>query len=500
MHRYINDKLQEFERYIYNKKVAIIGLGVSNLPLLDYFADKGAHVTVFDKRQIDDIDKSILDKITSHCIKFSFGEHNLINLVGFDIIFRSPTCRPDTPELKAESLRGAIVTSEIEMVVELCPGKVIGVTGSDGKTTTTSLIYEIIKEKGYDCYLGGNIGIPLFTKIKDMTPETIVVLELSSFQLMDMQTCPEISVVTNVSPNHLDIHKSYEEYIECKKNIFKEQSEKGLVVLNFDNNVTRYFASEANGKVIFFSSKNKLDNGIIYDNGVIKSCIDGVRRHIITIDDAISIYGIHNYENICAAVAATSSLVEPAIQSRAIAKFKGVEHRLEYVKTINGVRWYNDSIGTSPTRTIAGLNSFDGKRVVLIAGGYDKNLDYQPIGKPIVEKTSALILIGNTADKIEKAVKDELEKQNDNYINSNANLAKLFKPKTLPIYRCNTLEECVDTANQLAKDGEVVLFSPASASFDMYKNFAERGEKFKELVHSHGCVPNCANRTMGDRS
>ena len=171
--------------------------------------------TVFDKRTIDEIDKTILDKITSRCIHFSFGEHYLVNLVGFDIIFRSPTCRPDTPELKAESIRGAVVTSEIEMVVELCPGKVIGVTGSDGKTTTTSLIYEIVKEKGYDCYLGGNIGIPLFTKIKDMTPETIVVLELSSFQLMDMQTCPEISVVTNVSPNHLDIHKSYEEYIEC---------------------------------------------------------------------------------------------------------------------------------------------------------------------------------------------------------------------------------------------------------------------------------------------
>lgn len=361
MAKYINEKLQEFERYIRNKKVAIIGLGVSNLPLLDYFSDKGADVTVFDKRTIDEIDKTILDKITSRCIHFSFGEHYLVNLVGFDIIFRSPTCRPDTPELKAESIRGAVVTSEIEMVVELCPGKVIGVTGSDGKTTTTSLIYEIVKEKGYDCYLGGNIGIPLFTKIKDMTPETIVVLELSSFQLMDMQTCPEISVVTNVSPNHLDIHKSYEEYIECKKKIFKNQTEKGIVVLNYDNDVTRYFASEANGKVIFFSRKNRLDNGVIYDNGVIKSCEDGVRRHIITIDDAVSLRGMHNYENMCAAIAATSTLVEPSIQARAITKFKGVEHRLEYVRTINGVKWYNDSIGTSPTRTIAGLNAFDKK-------------------------------------------------------------------------------------------------------------------------------------------
>lgn len=472
MAKYINEKLQEFERYIRNKKVAIIGLGVSNLPLLDYFSDKGADVTVFDKRTIDEIDKTILDKITSRCIHFSFGEHYLINLVGFDIIFRSPTCRPDTPELKAEILRGAIVTSEIEMVVELCPGKVIGITGSDGKTTTTSLIYEILKEKGYDCYLGGNIGIPLFTKIKDMTPETIVILELSSFQLMDMQTCPEISVVTNVSPNHLDVHKSYEEYIECKKKIFKNQTEKGIVVLNYDNDVTRYFASEANGKVIFFSRKNKLDNGVIYDNGVIKSCEDGVRRHIITIDDAVSLRGMHNYENMCAAIAATSTLVEPSIQARAITKFKGVEHRLEYVRTINGVKWYNDSIGTSPTRTIAGLNAFD-KKIVLIAGGYDKKLDYKPIAKPIIDKVSDLILMGATADKIQTAVEEQL-KVNGVDDNNHA----------LPIYRCNTLEEAVNKAYEVANSNEIVLFSPASASFDMYKNFMERGEKFKELVRN----------------
>lgn len=464
---YVNEKLQEFERFIYGKKVAIIGLGVSNIPLLDYFVDKGAKVTVFDKRNIDEIDKSTINKITERCIEFSFGEHNLINLVGFDLIFRSPSCRPDIPELKAESLRGAIVTSEIEMVLELCPGKVIGITGSDGKTTTTSLIYEIIKEKGYDCYLGGNIGIPLFTRIKEMKPESIVVLELSSFQLMDMKVSPEIAVVTNVSPNHLDIHKSYEEYIDCKKNIFKNQSEKGKVILNYDNDITRYFSSEANGKVRFFSSKNKLDNGVIYDNGIIKSCEDGVRRHVITIDDAISLRGIHNYENICAAVAATEDLVEPDIQARAITKFKGVEHRLEFVRNINGVKWYNDSIGTSPTRTIAGLNSYN-EKIVLIAGGYDKHLDYTCIAEPIIKNVSNLILMGATADKIEQAVKAQLE----------------IDKKELPIYRCNTLEECVNKANEVAKPDEVVLFSPASASFDMYKNFMERGQKFKDLVNS----------------
>lgn len=462
---FINEKLREFERYIFNKKIAIIGLGVSNVPLIDYLIEKGAKLTVFDKRNIDEIDQSIVSKITSYCIPFSFGEHNLVNLIGFDLIFRSPTCRPDCPELKAESIRGAIVTSEIEMFMELCPGKIIGVTGSDGKTTTSSLIYNILKEKGYTCYLGGNIGTPLFTKLKEMTPESYIVLELSSFQLMDMQISPEISVITNISPNHLDVHKNYEEYISCKKNIYKFQSKQGKIVLNYDNEITRYLLHDVKGKVRYFSSKTKLENGIIYDKGVIKSCSDGVRMHILTIDDSISLYGIHNYENICAAVAATEGLVEPSIQARAITKFKGVEHRLEYVRNINGVKWFNDSIGTSPSRTIAGLKSFN-QKVILIAGGYDKNLDYSCIGKPVVENVSGLILMGATKDKIEQAVLEQLK----------------TNKTELPIYKCDSLEECVAKANAIATEGSVVLFSPASASFDMFKNFEERGEKFKDLV------------------
>lgn len=243
---YQNVKLKEFCNYINNKKVAIIGLGVSNVPLLDYLNDLGAQITVFDRRNIDDIDKKIMDKITNLGIHFSLGANNLSNLVGFDIIFRSPSCRPDLPEIIEELNRGAILTSEIEMLIELCPGTVIGVTGSDGKTTTTTLIYEILKAKGYSCYLGGNIGIPLFTKVGEMKPEDVVVLELSSFQLMNMKTSPKISVITNVSPNHLDIHKSYEEYIEAKKNIFKYQDSNGILVINYDNEITREFEKEAN--------------------------------------------------------------------------------------------------------------------------------------------------------------------------------------------------------------------------------------------------------------
>ena len=463
---YVNNKLEEYNKSLNNKKIAIIGIGVSNIPLLDYFYKNNAKVTIFDKKTLDKLDPLVLEKINKYDIGYSLGENYLSKLNGFDIIFRSPSCRPDTAELVEEKSRGAIITSEIEMLLKLCPGTVIGITGSDGKTTTTSLVYAIVKEKGYDCYLGGNIGIPLFTKLDEMTPDSVVVLELSSFQLMDMEISPKISVITNISPNHLDIHKSYDEYINCKKNIFLHQASDGILVLNNDNDITNKMKLEANGSVEMFSSKKKLDNGVIYDDNTIKICEDGLRRHVIDVKN-VKLRGVHNYENICAAVAATKSLVDVETQAKAISKFSGVEHRLEYIRTIDGVKWYNDSIGTSPTRTIAGLNAFD-EKIVLIAGGYDKHLDYTPIAKPIVNNVSALVLVGATSDKIADAVKQELAKEN----------------KEMPIIKCTTLEETIAVAKKVAKPGEVVLFSPASASFDMFKNFMERGDVFKSLVNN----------------
>lgn len=343
-------------------------------------------------------------------------------------------------------------------------GTVIGVTGSDGKTTTTSLIYEILKENNKKCYLGGNIGIPLFTKIEEMDKDCFVVLELSSFQLMTMKVSPKISVITNVTPNHLDIHKSYEEYIEAKANIFKYQDETGLLVVNYDNEITRNLAKRANGKVVYFSSKERIENGIIVDDKIIKKSEDGLRRHILNTKNMI-LRGMHNFENACAAIGATNTIVDLEDIAKAIKEFRGVEHRLEFIRKIDGIKWYNDSIGSSPTRTIAGLNAFD-EKIVLIAGGYDKHLDYTPIAKPIVEKVSSLILIGQTADKIEKAVRDELKSQR----------------KTMNIYRVNTLEETAKIAKEVVNFGEIVLFSPASASFDMFKDFMERGNKFKKIV------------------
>ena len=462
---FINEKLEEFNEYIKFRKVAIIGLGVSNIPLLDYLYEKKANVTVFDERNIDDISKEIMDKITLYNFTFHLGENCLENLKGFNVIFRSPSCLPTRVELQEEANKGAIVTTEIEMLMQMAPCKVIGVTGSDGKTTTTSLINAILQKAGYNTYLGGNIGTPLFTRLSEMKPDDIIVLELSSFQLMGMEISPNISVITNITPNHLNIHKDYNEYIEAKKNIFKYQNEDEIVVLNYDNEITRSCAKEANSKVIFFSSKEKLDNGFIVDEGIIKECEDKVRKHILNTKDVI-LRGTHNYENIATAIATTRTLVDLDIAVEAVKEFKPVEHRLELIREIDRVKWYNDSVSSSPTRTIAGLNSFD-EEIILIAGGYDKNLDYTPIAKPIVDKVKGLILLGQTSDKIFDAVKQELEDEH----------------KDLDIYVCDSLEQTVVLAKKIAKPGQIVLFSPASASFDMFKNFADRGNKFKKLVN-----------------
>ena len=443
----MNKKLDEFNKNLVGKKVAIIGLGVSNRPLLDYFKEVDCEVSIFSEKNIE-VD---LSKYNYNVYE---GANCLDNLVGFDIIFRSPSCLPNRKEILAEKERGCYVTTEIEEVIKLSPSKVIGVTGSDGKTTTTTLIDLVLRANGYNTYLGGNIGTPLFTKIKDMKEDDVVVLELSSFQLMNMEVSPSISVITNISPNHLDIHGSYEEYIDAKKNIY--QNSDGILVINADNEVTSKL--ESSREIRYFSRYNKtnafyVNDGLIYYNGekVFDTC-------------NLKIRGVHNHENICACMSALYGMVDIDKSFEAISNFSGVEHRLEFVREINGVKWYNDSVSSSPTRTIAGINSYD-EEIVLIAGGYDKNLDYTPIARPILDKVKTLILFGNTKKKIYDAV------------------TGLKNDEDTLIYVCETLEEVVNKAYELAKEGQVVLFSPASASFDMFKNFADRGIKFKDMVN-----------------
>lgn len=464
---YENKNLEEFKRYIKNKYVAVIGMGVSNIPLIRYLMDLDANITVFDKKTEEELDSALCEEYAIQGVKFSLGENYLDNLNGYDIIFRSPSMRPDHPAIERELNRGAILTSEIEMLIDLCPGKIIGVTGSDGKTTTTTLIYNILVEDGYHCYLGGNIGTPLFAKIDEMKPEDIVVLELSSFQLMTLKKSPQIAVITNVSPNHLDIHKSYQEYIDAKENIFKYQNSSDMVVLNYDNDITREMAGRTDSKVRLVSTKIKLDDGVIIDNNMIKVSDGKIRKQIIDTND-ILLLGAHNVENACTAIAATIDLVNPQSIINVLKTFKGVEHRNEFVRELNGVKWYNDSIGSSPTRTIAGLLSFN-QKVVLIAGGYDKHLDYTELGKYIVDHVKTLILMGQTKEKIKNATLAEIENREEDI--------------ELPLFECSTLEEAVETANKNSNSSDIIFFSPASASFDMFKNFMERGEKFKELVN-----------------
>lgn len=463
---YINEKLEEFNKFLDSKKVAIIGMGVSNLPLLDYFYDKNAKVTVFDKNTPSD---EIMEKINKYRYEVEIGEYNLSRLNGFDIVFRSPSVLPTREELIIAANKGTIITSEIEMVLKLAPCKIIGVTGTEGKTTTTSIIYEILKSSGKNCFLGGNIGKPIFTEIKNMKPEDIVVLELSSFQLMGMEVSPDISVVTNMYPDHLNIHSSYEEYQQAKKNIFLHQNEDGVVILNYDNEITRKFADEVKSNLVFFSSLENLENGYVYDrkDETIKHCVNGRFENILKKQE-IKLRGIHNYENICAALAATAPIVDEKSQIKAIKEFNGVEHRLEFVRELNGVKYYNDSIGTSPASTIAGLNAFD-ENIILLAGGSDKGLDYTEIGETIAKKVRVLLLTGPTAEKIESATKSAMSKADK---------------ETVEIIHCKNLQEAVSVANRKAKPGEIVLMSPASASFDAFKNFIERGIKFKEFVNN----------------
>lgn len=463
---YKNKKLESFENKLKFQKVAVIGLGVSNIPLIEYLHQLGANVTVFDDRIEEKLDSNIMNKIREYNFKYYLGNGNLENLKGFDLIFRSPSCMPTKTELVAEIERGAILTTEIEQLMKIAPCKIIGITGSDGKTTTTTLTYEILKNAGYTVHLGGNIGIPLFTKLNEIKPEDIIVLELSSFQLMEMDISPDISAITNITPNHLNIHKDYEEYIYAKKNIFKNQKQDGILVLNADNKLTEACKNEAKGKVIMFSSTQKLENGFIVDNGIIKQCEEGIRRHIIDTKN-LKLKGTHNYENVCTALALTKGLVDIDETVETIKEFSGVHHRLELVRVIGGVEWYNDSASTSPTRGISALNAFSDKEIILIAGGADKNLDYTPIGKPIVEKVKCLILIGQTANKIYEAVKKELDVQN----------------KELEIHMCETFEQSLELAKRVSQQGQVVLFSPASTSFDMFKDMYDRGDKFKEIVN-----------------
>ncbi len=461
----MNAKLELFKKEIKEKKVAVLGIGISNTPLIRYLGDLGVKITAFDCAQESAL-KPAMDALKGLDIQYSLGTDYLEELSGYDVIFKTPKVRFDIPELLREAEAGAEITSEMEVFCKLCPARIIAVTGSDGKTTTTTLIHKILSRHGYKCWLGGNIGTPLLDKIDEIDEKDMVVLELSSFQLHTMRNRIHTAVVTNLSPNHLDVHKSMQEYADAKRNIFLYQNGNDTLVLNYDNDVTREFAQEGLGRIIMFSRQRELDEGVFLSGEDIIYRSGKKDQKVLELRDIV-LPGVHNIENYMAAIAATIDFADPEDIKNIASTFRGVEHRCEHVRNLNGVSFYNDSIGSSPTRTIATINSFK-EKVILIAGGYDKHIPYDEIGKPLVDKVKGLVLLGETAGKIEKALKDEIERTG--------------KGTDIPVIHCSTLEEAVKKAYESAAQGDTIVLSPASASFDMFKNFEERGVAFKNIV------------------
>jgi len=459
--------INDFRQYIKGKNVAVLGIGISNTPLIKYLSKLDARITAFDRAEPEKISDRLAE-LKGLDVKLSLGENYLNGLKGFDIIFKTPVIRPDIPELLAEKERGAVITSEMEVFLELCPAETFGITGSDGKTTTTTLIYNMLKEQGYRCWVGGNIGTPLLDRIEEILPTDKVVVELSSFQLMTMKISPDIAVLTNISPNHLDVHKSMEEYIDAKKNIFKFQGAGGKAIFNFDNEITRNLGKENRSRTYYFSRLADIPVGACLegDNIVIKD--GGQVRHIMKIGD-ILLPGVHNVENYLGAILAVADYVSPETMKKVAETFRGVEHRIEFVREVSQVSFYNDSIGSSPSRTIASVNAFS-KKVILITGGYDKGIPYDTMGSLIIEKVKGLVLMGKTGPKIHAALEDEIRKTG--------------KGKDIPVFFAGNMEEAVSKAYEMALPGDTVILSPASASFDMYRNFEERGNHFKAIVNT----------------
>ena len=454
----MNDRVDAYFERLRGKRAVVLGIGVSNRPLIRMLLEYGAEVTACDKTPREKLDEEVL-ALERLGARLHVGDDYLEGLEA-DVVFRTPGMRPDLPQIRRLTEGGAQLTSEMEAFFDVCPCTRIAVTGSDGKTTTTTLIAKILEHAGKKVWIGGNIGQPLLPLAKEMSPEDFAVVELSSFQLMTMTSSAEVAVVTNLAPNHLDVHKSMEEYIAAKENVYLHQSPSGKLVVNMDNAITHSFVGKAKGRVEEFSRLGIPENGVYLQDGTIY-------RNGKKIMDAadIRIPGVHNIENYMAAACAVEGFASDADIDAVARSFGGVEHRIELVRELDGVRYYNDSIASSPTRTIAGLHSFD-RRVILIAGGYDKHIPFDALGPEICAHVRLLILCGATADKIRAAVEGAPE-----YANG--------QPEIVTV---QSLGDAVELAHMRAQRGDIVTLSPACAAFDQFKNFMVRGESYRRMV------------------
>jgi UDP-N-acetylmuramoylalanine--D-glutamate ligase len=444
-----------------DKQIAVIGLAVSNTPLIRYLAEAGAAVTVFDQKNAADL-QSYLDRLAGLDLRFNLGEDYLSHLNGFEYIFIAPGIRKNLPELERARAAGAVFSSEMELFLAKCPGKIIGITGSSGKTTTTTLIGKMVAAAFSGSFVGGNIGRSLMGDLPQMNQSSRIILELSSFQLQELKQSPNLAVITNITPNHLDMHSCMDEYIQAKSNILRYQSPGDIAILNYDNEITRNLQSLVKGRLYFFSFKRKMPEGAYLDGEELVLRIGG-NTEIISSRADLKLLGDHNVENILAAgLAARLTGVPLAEITRAAVSFTGVEHRLELVRKLDGVAYYNDSISTTPARALAGLKAMT-RPTVLIAGGYDKKLPFDELAAGIVQTCKHLVVLGVTAPQIIAAV-------------------HAVQPG-FPISRAGDLTEAVALAAGMAVSDDVVLLSPACASYDMFRNFQERGSQFKELVN-----------------
>ena len=459
----MNQSATCFFKSLRNKRVALVGIGVSHIDVIRMLAGKAAAVIVCDKRPPEAFDSALLDEFTGAGIELRLGE-SYLDTLDFDILFRTPGMYYNLPVLRKFRERGGIVTSEMEVFFDLCPCTAIAVTGSDGKTTTTTLIAEMLRESGKTVHLGGNIGKALLPEIFSIQPGDFAVVELSSFQLISMRKSPDIAVITNVEPNHLDVHGNMEEYTDAKRNLYSHQNAFGLTVLNSDNTVTQGFMPLLRGHGRMFSLKSKPNGAWLREDGMLCFCDNESKTEELFHKNDIRLPGEHNIANYLAAIAAVWGIV-PTLSMHNVAKnFGGVEHRIEFVRELDGVKWYNDSIATSPTRAIAGIKSFS-QKLVIIAGGYDKKIPFEPLAPYIVKNVKLLILTGDTASKIEAAVRADSE-------------------DSPTILHAEDLEQAVKIARRETQPGDIVTLSPASASFDRYPNFEARGRHFKQLVNT----------------
>lgn len=459
-------KIENFFNDLKTKKVAFIGTGVSHNDLIRLFLKKGISVTILDRKTKDKFE-DIYNEFKSLGADFILGDEYLDSLNKFDVVFRTPGMYFNNPALTKAREDGVVVTSEMEVFFDLCPCKIYAVTGSDGKTTTTTLISEMLSESGFTVYKGGNIGKALLPVIESIKENDRAVVELSSFQLISMRESPDVAVITNIAPNHLDVHGTMEEYIESKVNIIAHQTAFSRTVLNLDNEITNGLSSKVRGKLVKFSRHSVPERGAyLNENNVLCYKENGEVTEVVKAED-IRIPGMHNVENYLTAISAVWGEVKPETIVKVAKNFGGVEHRIEFVRELDGVKWYNDSIATSPTRVLAGLNSFN-QKLIVIAGGYDKKIPFEPMAETVNEKVKALILMGLTAPKIEKAITE----------------AANYNPENIKIYHADSMENAVEIAKEISTNGDIVTLSPACASFDLYPNFEVRGNHYKRLVEA----------------